>query len=225
MCNECCDVSNWEQLLLCIRWVDSKLQAHEEFSGIYVLSDIKRNTIFAVINDTLTSLYLSLKKCRGQSFDETSKITGSRYGVATHICVEEPKAIFLHCYGHALNLAVIDTAKGCQVVKDALDTAFEVSKLIIFSPKRAAQFHLLKAEVSPIGAGIRVICPTRWTVRAASFKSILDNYTVLLELWEASEYDSTDPSMIARIIGVQPQLSNFKFYFGVQLAYLLLQYI
>ena len=40
MCDECCDVSNREQQLLCIRWVDSKLQAHEEFSGIYVLSDI-----------------------------------------------------------------------------------------------------------------------------------------------------------------------------------------
>ena len=39
-CDECCAVSNREQLLLCIRWVDFKLQAHEEFSGIYVLSDI-----------------------------------------------------------------------------------------------------------------------------------------------------------------------------------------
>ena len=68
--------------------------------------------------------------------------------------MEEPKALFLHCYGHALNLAVIDKVKGCQVVKEALDTAFEVSKLISFSPKRATQFHELKAELSPIGAGL-----------------------------------------------------------------------
>ena len=40
-CDECCDVSNREQLVVCIRWVDSKLQAYEEFIGMYVLSDIK----------------------------------------------------------------------------------------------------------------------------------------------------------------------------------------
>ena len=62
-------------------------------------------------------------------------------------------------------------------------------------------------------------------MRAASLKSILDNYTVLQELWEVSKNDCTDPSMKARIIGVQTQFSNFKFYFGVQLAFLLLQHI
>ncbi len=76
-----------------------------------------------------------------------------------------------------------DTVKGCQFIQYALDTAFEVSKLISLSPKQAAQFHKLKAELSPIGAGFRVLCPTRWTVRAASLKSILDNYIVLQELF------------------------------------------
>ena len=51
----------------------------------------------------------------------------------------------------------------------------------------------------------------------------VDNYTVLQELWEVSKNDSTDPSMKARIIGVQIQFNGFKFYFGVQLAFLLLQ--
>ena len=93
MCVECFDVSNREQLLLCTRWVDSKLQAYEKFSGIYVLSDIYSNTIVAVIKGTLTRLYLSLKKCRGQCYNWTNNMTGSRYGVATKICVE-PKALF-----------------------------------------------------------------------------------------------------------------------------------
>ena len=92
MCDECCDVSNRKQLVICIRWVDSKLQAHEEFIGMYVLSDIKSNTIVAVIKNTPTRLNLSLKKCRGQCYDGASNTTGSRNGVATQICVEEPKA-------------------------------------------------------------------------------------------------------------------------------------
>ena len=162
MSDECCDVSNKEQLVVCIRWVDSKLQAHEEFIGMHIVSDIKSDTIVAAIRDTLTRLNISLKKCRGQCYDGASNMTGRKRGVSRQIC-EEPKALFLHCYGHALNLAVSDTVKGCKVVKDALDIAFEVSKLISFSPKRAAQFEKLKAELAPTGACFRVLCPTRWT--------------------------------------------------------------
>ena len=225
MCDECCDVSNKEQLVVCIRWVDSKLQAHEEFIGMYTVSDIKSDTtIVAAIWDTLTGLNISLKKCRRQCYDGASNMTGRKRGVSRQICEEEPKALFLHCYGHALNLAVSDTVKGCEVVKDALDIPFEVSKLISFSPKRAAQFEKLKAELAPTGSGFRVLCPTRWTVRAASLKSMIDNYTVLQEMWEVSKNDSADPSMKARIIGIQTQFNSFKFYFGVEVAYLLLHH-
>ena len=60
MSDECCGVSNKEQLVVCIRWVDSKLQAHEEFIGMYIVSDIKSDTIVAAIRDTLTRLNISL---------------------------------------------------------------------------------------------------------------------------------------------------------------------
>ena len=95
MCDECCDVSNREQLIICIRWVDSKLQAHEEFIGMYVLSD----TIVAVIKDTLTRLNLSLKKCRGQCYDGASIMTCSRNGVATQVCEKSPKLYFCIAMG------------------------------------------------------------------------------------------------------------------------------
>ena len=44
-----------------------------------------------------------------------------------------------------------------------------------------------KDELQPKSPGIRVLCPTRWTVHADSLKSVLDNYTVLQELWEEVE--------------------------------------
>ena len=34
-----------------------------------------------------------------------------RSGTCTKICAEEPRPLFIHCYGHALNLAVGDTVK------------------------------------------------------------------------------------------------------------------
>ena len=130
----------------------------------------------------------------------------------------------MHCYGHALNLAVGDTVKRCKLLKDALDITFEVSKLVKFSPKRNAQFEKLKATLPPEGPGFLVLCRTRWRVRAASLKFVIDNYIVLQELWELSKDETSDSTMKARIIGVEAQFKTFRHFFGTQLGFLLLQH-
>jgi len=61
---------------------------------------------------------------------------GAHNGVATKLLQEESRALYTHCYAHTLNLAVADTIKKSKLCRDALDTAFEVTHLIKFSPKR-----------------------------------------------------------------------------------------
>ena len=109
-------------------------------------------------------------------------------------------------------------------MKDTFDTTFEVSKLVKFSPKRDVQFEKLKADLAPNSPGFRVLCPIRWTVRAASLKSVLNNYMVLQELWDLSKDDAFDPSVKARIIGVETQFKTFRHYLDTHLGFLLLQY-
>ena len=136
MSDECTDASNREQLVICIRWVDSNQEAHEEFIGMYKLDNIQANTIVAAIRDVLVRLNLPMSKYRGQCYDGASTMRGAKSGVATQLLKDEPRALYLHCYGHALNLAVGDMVKKCKLLKDILDTTFEVSKLVKFSPKK-----------------------------------------------------------------------------------------
>ena len=58
---------------------------------------------------------------------------GARRGVASQISSDEPRSIFVHCYEHALNLAA-GSVKNNIILRDTLDTTFEISKLIKFSP-------------------------------------------------------------------------------------------
>ena len=51
-------------------------------------------------------------------------------GVASQIKAEEPRAIFTHCYGHPLKLAVSDTVKGMKTLSNMFDTAAELSNLL-----------------------------------------------------------------------------------------------
>ena len=45
MADECVDVSNKEQLVICLRWVDHCLDVHEDFLGLYHIPDTSANTI------------------------------------------------------------------------------------------------------------------------------------------------------------------------------------
>ena len=73
-----------------------------------------------------------------------SVMTGIKNGVATLIANEEQRAVFIHCYGHALNLAIGDAVKNSSILKDALDIAYEISKLTQYSPKRQEIFDRIK---------------------------------------------------------------------------------
>ena len=224
MCDECTDSSNREQLSICIRWVNSELEPQEDFIGLYKMASICASDIVSSIKDILLRINLSLANCRGQCYDGASTMRGVKHGVAKLISDEYPKAVYTHCYGHALNLAAGDAIKKCKIMKDALDIVFEVSKLIKYSPKRDVQFESLKQNLAPDTPGFRVLCPTRWTVRANSLKSVTDNYAVLQTLWETAKDETSDTSIKARIIGVEAQFKTYAFFFGVHLGYLILKH-
>lgn len=215
MTDECTDSANREQLVICFRWVDLDLEVHEEFFGLYQVSDIAANTIVSVITDTLLRMNVTFSRCRGQCYDGAKNMAGGRGGVSKQIMDKEKRALFSHCYGHSLNLAASDAIKNCKIMADALDTAFEISKLIKYSPKRNAMFDNLKKDLAPDSPGFRVLCPTRWTVRGKSLKSILDNYAVLQEQFDLCLESRLEPDIKSRIIGVKHQMSTFEFFVGV----------
>lgn len=176
MVDETTDVSNKEQLTIVIRWIDEQFEASEEFLGMYYLQSTTAESIVAAIKYVLLRFQIPFMKMRGQCYDGCSTMAGARGGVAAKIQAIEPKAVFTHCYGHALNLAVGDTIKRTDIMRDCLDTCYELVKLIKFSPKREAMLCLIKEEVESESPSIRTFCSTRWTVRADAVTSILANY-------------------------------------------------
>ena len=201
------------QLVICLRWVDELLEVHEEFVGLYEIPNIKADTIFGVIMDTLTRLNLALVQCRGQCYDGASNMSGCKSGIAASISALESKALFTHCYGHSLACSWRHSIK---MLEDVLDIEFEISGLIKFSPKCNAQFDSLKKDIAP---GSPVLRPTRLTVRSLSLKSVIDNYAVLQALWDECLEEQLKSDVKARIIG-----SASSNDFSLSLAYLILKH-
>ena len=144
-------------------------------------------------------------------------MAGVQSGVASRITASERRALFSHCYGHSLNLATQDTLKAVKIIGDCLDTVYEITKLIKKSPKREGIFNSIKDDISNDSPGIRVLCPTRWAVKAEALASISENYRVLQLTWESAKDATTDTEMKARILGVASQMEKFDF-FAVELG-------
>ena len=218
MVDEMTDVSNKEQAVLCFRWVSDDLIAHEDFVELYGIENTEAKTLVNMILDVLTRLNLSIKKLRGQCYDGASAMSGPRSGVAKQIRDLESRAVYTHCYGHSLNLACMDTIKSSKVMQEALDITAEITKLVKLSPRRGTIFQRLKDELAPLDPGIRVLCPTRWTVKAEALKSIVDNFEVLQHLWEESLEYVKESEMRTRILGVSDRMMKFDFFFGAILG-------
>ena len=85
MADETADISNTEQMVFCIRWVDEFLVPHEEFIGMHPIPNTTANQIVAVIKDILLRMNLKMNNARGQCYDGASAMAGKKTGVATQI--------------------------------------------------------------------------------------------------------------------------------------------
>ena len=134
--NETTDSSNKEQAVVFLRHVDNNLDVHEEFVDLYEMENIEANTFVSVLLDVLQQLNLSIHNVRDQCYDGASSMSGRKGGVAKQLCDREPRALYMHCYGHALNLACNDSIRQCKLMRDALDSSQEIIKLVKFSACR-----------------------------------------------------------------------------------------
>ena len=141
MMDETTDVSNREQATIVLRHVTNEMEVLEEFIGLYQVPAIDSDTLTEVVKDALCRCNLPLCKLRGQCYDGASAMRGAKSGVVTRILAEEPRALYTHCYGHSINLAACDAIKGTKLMKDAMETAYEIIKLIKYSPRREEIFR------------------------------------------------------------------------------------
>ena len=57
-----------------------------------------------------TELQLELSDCRGQSYDNGANMKGKHSGVQARMLDINPKAVYVPCANHTLNLVVVDSA-------------------------------------------------------------------------------------------------------------------
>ena len=117
--------------------------------------------------------------------------------IATRINEIEPSALLTQCHGHALQLANGDTIKAVKLMRGELDTALELNKIIIYSPKKEGDFNRLRKQIAPGNSDYRTLLP-----------SILDNWAVFPELWDKILEGRVDSEVWFQVKGINAN-TNF----------------
>ena len=139
LADEVTDVSNTQQLVVCIRWVTKDLEVEEDFIDFVRFERPQADVIAAAIKDVPMRLSLPISNAKAQRYNGCSTMVGSKRGKATIIKQSQPACLLIYCYCHALNLAKGDAIKNVQVLKEFLEDAYELTKLIKYSPINVKQ--------------------------------------------------------------------------------------
>ena len=107
LADKAADVSKIEQMSVVVRFVDKESNIREEFLGFTQCSEgLSGEAVAKTIKQALEDFGLDRENCRGQGYDGAGKMAGKCSGAAVNIQREYPKALYVHCHSHVLNLCV-----------------------------------------------------------------------------------------------------------------------
>ena len=220
------DVSRTEQVCICLRHVDHNMDAHEVFLGMYASPDSTSATLSKVITDVAQRLVYGMHNLRGMCFDGASNMAGRLSGVQARLATIQPKAIFVHCLNHSLDLALVEQAKQVTMIADVMYIVREVSTALDTTKrKNIFREHVIGGEEEksqPSGSRptrLLSLCPTRWTVRTAAFRRFLDTYDAVVDTVEKVVDDrSVSADVKVKLRGILNQLDQFETLFGMIMA-------
>lgn len=117
---------------------------------------------------------LQLENVVAECFDGASNMSGVYRGLAARMKECSPLAIYIHCYGLLLNLAIQDTMTEIEPLRNALGTIQALYNFIEGSAKRHAIFCETVENGDQFLRTLKSQSVTRWSCRWEAVKSVFE---------------------------------------------------
>jgi hypothetical protein len=183
LADETSDIAGIEQLSFGVRYAifeNNKLTIAEEFLGYVELKQFDAQFIGDAILSKCASLDLNMEYCVGQGYDGCAVMSGKENGVKAIVQRKYPKAHYVHCSSHRLNLVLHDLNN----LSDIRNTIGTIKEIINFFRESNVRRQLLPS--------IPMLCETRWVEKHKSIRLFKKYFDIILEkLLEVSEGSTT----------------------------------
>jgi len=211
--DETTDVSTSSQLTIIARFV--KANVEERFLGfIDISTDKSAAYITSSILDRL-KLFSPETKLICQTYDGASTMSGHISGVQSRIRQNCPKAIFIHCFAHRLNLVLGNGAKMITSVRQFFSTLSGLHSFFLASPKRMRFLQDFSTHISSNPKRMVHPCETRWNFKGRAVEVVAEQYEILRQMFLSivNEPEVWDDLTISSSQGFLHVLHDFQFIF------------
>ncbi|XP_068229394.1 zinc finger MYM-type protein 1-like [Palaemon carinicauda] len=180
------DVSHVEQMPVIIRFVqvdedNAVIAVREHFLGYVPLQETTGAFMAETILEEFKKMDLFIDNLRGQGYDNGINMKGKHSGVQKKILQRNPRALFVPCSAHTLNLVVNDAASCCL---EATIFFGLIQKLYVFFSASTHRWDVLKRRVQSLT--VKPLSETRGESQIDALKPIRyqigDIYDALTEM-------------------------------------------
>lgn len=148
-----------EQMSITLRYVvidDDGVKIRKRFLGFVSVERSTGENLADELLDILREKNLPLGDMRGQGYDNGANIKGDRAGVQRRIRNLNPRAFFVPCSAHSLNLVVNDMAKSSLQAANFFNI---VQKIFVFFSASTLRWAILLKHIK--GLTIKPLSDTR----------------------------------------------------------------
>lgn len=159
---------------------------------------------------SITSVHIETDWITGQSYDGASNMRGKHSGLRTKMLQRVPRALYVWCHAHRLNLVVESMLCCCMDIRKAIGLMQELHNFFN-GHRRHAVFVEQQANESRCKTLKRVSDTTRsWRSVEDGVVTFLDCYAYVEEALERILNDSKDASTVNSASGLLKQIADFN---------------
>ncbi|XP_034082159.1 zinc finger MYM-type protein 1-like [Gymnodraco acuticeps] len=201
------DVSHQEQMSVIIRTVimDEAPTIKEHFLGFLVASETTGLGLSSLILNRLKELNIPFDDCRGQSYDNGANMKGRNRGVQARLLQKNPRALYVPCVSHSLNLVVADAAKAST---DAISYFGNVQKLYTLFSAAPQRWAILKEHLT---IALKSWSDTRWESRVNSIEAVRYQAPNIREALLEVRDKVTDPLTKVEAQSLAEEVGSYRF--------------
>ncbi|CAM5127044.1 unnamed protein product [Eretmochelys imbricata] len=214
------DVSHVEQMMIIIHFVDMEKSADkdnaevlikEHFLGFVPLKEMTGTFMTETILQELETMSLYVENVCGQGYDNGSHMKGKDNGVQRRMMEINPRAFFVPCSAHSLNLIVNDAARCGLEASSFFDL---VQRVYVFFSGSTCHWESLTCNVNSLT--VKPLSQTRWESCIDALKPLhceLGNiYDALIEISDDTTFTGSSGNMAhSDAEALANGLSKFKF--------------
>ncbi|KAL4088600.1 hypothetical protein QTP88_023689 [Uroleucon formosanum] len=180
------NVACLEQFSMILRFVDESGHIKERLVALEVVDDSSGRGMFNLFCNICSTYGLNWKSnLIAQSYDGAASMQGQYSGVRTLVQQQNPRAIYVWCFSHVLNLVVVDTCDSCKETRNFFGN-IQSLKEFMRARKRTALFLEYQKKFFPDKRPLRMktFSTTRWTSHHRSLFVIFEKFKAIVATLE-----------------------------------------